>query len=149
MAKSRITFDDGTARTLQSDWPDQGSRFRNFRPDTRPIGQTGTQLSNGALHMFRTRIQYGCHFEIHGLGMGGSAGSALDIANKLKAHLMGGGQCAVYTEDALGSTYATCGLMPGTEPEITPTNSRAIEYAMRLSLINLAGSPVEMICHYA
>lgn len=146
MAKSRVTFNDGTARTLQSDWPEPGSRFANWRPDTRPIGQTGVALADEAIHMFRTSTRYGCHFEIHGLGMGASAGSALDIANKLKAHLLGGGTCAVVTEDALGSSYASCGLMPGTEPEVVQVDRRAIEYVMRLSLINRAAA--EMICHY-
>lgn len=90
----------------------------------------------------------GAHFEIHGLPMGIYEASPANIANELKYQLMNGGTCAVYTEDEFGSTYATCGLMPGTVPEVTLVNRRTMEYALRVSLINLAASPTEMICHY-
>lgn len=147
MAKARITFNDGAARTLASDYPiDVACRFRGFRPDTTPIGDTALGLADERIYMFRSSTRYGCHFEIHGLLMGVAAGSSLDIANKLKAHLISGGDCAVITEDALASTYASCGLMPGTVPEIVQTSARALEYAFRVSLINRAAA--EMICHY-
>lgn len=148
MAKARVVFNDGSSRTLQSDFPiDIACRFRNWRPDTTPQGATAIALADETIYMFRTSIRYGCHFEIHGLLMGTNAStSSLNIANKLKAHLLGGGACQVITEDANGASYASCGLMPGTVPEIFQTNARALEYALRLAVINR--SAAEMVCNY-
>lgn len=70
------------------------------------------------------------------------------IADRLVAHLLGGGTCSVATEDALGSTYATCGLWPGTMPSVRLTDRRTLLYALSLQLVNLAGSPVRMDCVY-
>jgi hypothetical protein len=52
----------------------------------------------------------------------------------------------VITQDANGATYAACGLMPGTTVQITLVNAKALEYAIRLSLINRAAA--EMVCNY-
>jgi hypothetical protein len=71
------------------------------------------------------------------------------IADRLIAHLLGGGMCSVSTEDVLASTYATCGLYPGTTPSLRLTDSRNLLYTLSLQLINLAGSPVAMHCVYA
>lgn len=149
MAKARITFTDGVgAATLSSEFPiDVACRFRGFKPDTSPQGDTAVALADESLHMFKTSTRYGCHFEIHGIFMGTNATtSMLNIANRLKAHLEEGGACAVATEDANGASYASVGLMPGTRPEIVQTNARALEYAMRLSLINR--SAAAMVCNY-
>jgi hypothetical protein len=150
VAKARLTFtDDVGAATLQSDWPSPADRFGNWTPIKRPVGDSANRLSDETLYMFRTSWRYGASFEIRGLGMGAAAGSALDIADRLIAHLLNGGSCAVFTEDKLSSSYATCGLMPGVAPSLQQTDARSIEYTISLSLINLAGSPVQMICHYA
>lgn len=149
MAKARVAFTfESVTYTLQSNYPDPASRFRNWLPDRIPIGDAAHVLSNEQLYRFRTSWRYGCHFEIPGIFMGAITESPLDIAQKLKAHLLDGGTCAVFTEDALGSTYPTCGVWPDTVPEIVLADRRNIEHTMRLSLINLAASPVEMTTHY-
>lgn len=148
MAKSRVTFNDGSDWTLQSVYPDPAYHFRNWTPDSQPVGDFAHVLSNEQLYRFRTSWRYGASFEIPGIAMGAFLRSSLDIANKLKAHLLNGGTCSVYTDDALGSSYATCGIMPGTMPMIQMTDRRTIEYSMQLSLIDLSASPVEMTCHY-
>lgn len=155
MAKPRITFTslDGYSRTLQSDYPDPACRLRNFHADSQPIGDFTHDLAKEQLHRFRTSIRHGCHFEMPALRMGAfTASSAFappaSIANELKLALLNGSTCALFTEDADGNSYATCGLMPGTTPELTLVNRRSMEYSLRLSLINLADTPVPMVCHY-
>lgn len=149
MAKARIVFTDATGTaTLSSDYPiDVACRFRNWRPDTVPQGHSVHALADEALYMFRTSTRYGAHFEIHGLLQGTSASASMvNIANRLKAHLLNGGACQVITQDANSASYAACGIYPGSVPEIVQTNARALEYAMRLSLINRAAA--DMICNY-
>ena len=75
--------------------------------------------------------------------------SQLDIASRLRRHLLNGGTCTLYLTDAAGTSYATCGLKPGTTPEIALADRRTLEYTLSLSLINLAGSPSEMSAYYA
>lgn len=149
MAKSRITFTDGVgAATLQSDYPIPACRFQGWTPKSNPQGQATTAQEDSARAMNRTSWRYGVTFSVHGLGMGAAAGSALDIADRLVGHLLAGGTCAVYTEDVLGTSYATCGLMPGTTPDITQSDDRHLDYSLSLSLINLATSPVPMLAYY-
>lgn len=155
MAKPRITFTslDGYSRTLQSDYPDPACRLKSFHPDPAPIGDAANAVANEQLYRFRTSTRYGCSFEMHGLRMGGFTASSsfatpLSIATELKLALLNGSTCALFTEDADGNSYATCGLMPGTVPEIFLVNRRTMEYGLRLSLINLATTPVPMVAHY-
>lgn len=149
MAKSRITFTDGVgAATLQSDYPIPACRFQGWTPKSNPQGQATTAQEDSARAMNRTSWRYGVAFSMHGLGMGAAAGSALDIADRLVGHLLAGGTCAVYTEDVLGTSYATCGLMPGTTPDITLSDDRHLDYSLSLSLINLADVPVPMVAYY-
>lgn len=157
MAKPRIVFTslDGVSRTLQSDWPDPACRLVNWHPDSQPVGDAKHALSNEALYRFRTSRRHGCHFEMHGLRMGGFnsmsfAAAPLDIANELiEVLLEGNGRTvALHTEDAFGNSYATCGLYPGTKPELFLMDRRTMEYGLRLSLINLAASSAKMECHY-
>ena len=74
--------------------------------------------------------------------------SMVDVADRLIYHLLNGGTCAVNTNDAATSAYATCGLKPGTTPSLELTDRRALEYTLSLQLVNLAGSPARMSCYY-
>lgn len=157
MAKPRIVFTnlDGVSRTLQSDYPESGCRLQSFHQDPQPIGDSAHALADEALFRFRTSIRYGCSFEMPGLRMGAFNPSNLgaspyDIANELRLALLNGNgfTCALYTGDAFDNSYATCGLMPGTTPEVVLVNRRTMEYTLRLALINLAGTPAPIVCHY-
>lgn len=100
--------------------------------------------------MLRLRTDYGARFELPHISSRRSGGVApVDLADRLINHLLNGGTCSVITGDVLSSTYATCGLKPGTTPTLQLTNRRAIEYTLALHLINLAGSPSQMVCRYA
>lgn len=74
----------------------------------------------------------------------------VDIADRLAYWLNNGGTCEVDTGDYDGNIYATCGVAPGTTiAPPTLSDKKNLEYTLSLSLINLAGSPARMRCHYA
>lgn len=147
---STISFTDTVgAATLSNGKPGNGQRFANWVPVPTPIGPMGMRASDGAITRILLRAQYGCSFELRHIPIKAVSGVRLvEVAARLRYHLMNGGTCAVATGDASSSTYATCGLMPGTEPTLVQANPRTLEYTLSLSLVNLAGSPVAMICRY-
>lgn len=150
MAKSRIIFDDGgdtAALAVQSDYPVPACRFSNWVPMTRPIGHVGVALADERQFMFTRRTDYGATFQVMGLRSGAGPTSMVDLANRLIAHLMNGGTCAVYTEDALGSNYTNCGLWPDSQPSLDLMDPVTLEYQLTVQLLNLDGT--RMICHYA
>ena len=145
---TQIDFTDATgAATLTNSKQTPADRFANWTPFVLSIGDSAARQSDGALTMFRTRTDYGAAFELRMIPSSG-ANSKLTIAMRLIAHLMNGGTCAVTTGDAASSAYATCGLTPGTTPQLVMSDKRAIEYTLSLSLLNVAGSPVAMVCRY-
>lgn len=73
----------------------------------------------------------------------------VDIADRLVYWLENGGTCEVDTGDYDGNIYATCGLYPGSSTQPPALSDRKnLEYTLHLDLVNLAGSPVRMRCHY-
>lgn len=73
----------------------------------------------------------------------------VDLADRLAYHLENGGTCQVDTGDYEGNSYATCGLAPGaTASPPVLSDKKNLEYTLSLSLVNLAGSPARMRCHY-
>lgn len=143
-----ITFNDGAAATLKNGKPSPADRFANWTPMTRPFGPTANRLADGALTRIRLRTDYGASFELRGIPIATVGGvREVEVADRLVAWLMNGGTCVVNTDDASGNSY-TCGLMPGTTPSLTQSNSNLLEYNLALSLINLGGSPSAMVCRY-
>lgn len=142
-----ITFNDGTAAQLDNGLRTvgggAGARFSNWVPVTVPIGPQRTNLGTGAITQFRFRTDFGATFELRDIPL-----SMVSVADRLRAHLLNGGTCAVYTEDATARTYATCGLMPESSPELSVQDAGGFLYTLGLSLINLASSPVQMRCEY-
>jgi hypothetical protein len=99
--------------------------------------------------MFRTSTNYGASFELRMIPEAAVAGVRMvEVADRLIAHLMGGGQCAVNTGDAASTSYATCGIYPGTAPSLVLSDASKLEYTLSLALINLAGSPSQMYVRY-
>ncbi len=150
---TQIAFTDAIgAATLTSVVPYPGNRFFNWTPISVPIGESAELQATGAILMFPFRYQYGASFElrsISSIGTGSPLVAPSDIADRLRLWLMNGGTCSVATGDSVASTYSTCGLMPGTTPELVLSDPGLIEYTLRLSLINLAGSPVRMVARYS
>lgn len=145
-----ITFVDSIgAATLKNGKTSPADRFANWTPITTPIGDTAFRLSDQALTRFRTSTSYSASFELRYIPIAAVAGVRLvEVADRLRAHLLNGGTCAVNTGDAESSSYATCGLMPGSAPMLAQASAGPLEYTLSLALINLAASPVQMVCRY-
>jgi hypothetical protein len=144
-----ITFDDGSGTILlRNTRLTPGDRFANWIPaNYRPFGGGAHTLADETRHVFTLRTDYGASFEVRGLGMGNLANGSLDYAERLMAHLLNGGTCAVYPQDTPAASYTNCGLAPGTTPTLTQTDARALEYTLSLAVLNLDGAA--MTCHYA
>lgn len=75
--------------------------------------------------------------------------SKVDLADRLRQHLLNGGQCSVYPNDSDSiQAWTTLGLKPGTVPTLTLTDRRTMEFTLGLSLIDQAGSPSRLIPRY-
>jgi len=142
-----ITFNDGAAATLDNGLTaiasGVASRFANWTPFTRKVGASAQSLATGARAMFAFRTEYGATFEIREV-----PATALAVVLRLKRHLEGGGTCTVTTGDTSSRAYATCGLAGGAEVGLSQSDSVQLTYTVSLSLLNLAGSPADMLCEY-
>lgn len=147
---TQISFtDDVGAAVLTNGKTAPGDRFSNWVPMKRPVGDAAHRLSDQAMTRFRTSWQYGASFELRFIPIAASGGNRLvEIADRLIAHLLNGGTCAVNTGDSGSNSYATCGLMPGATPTLAQMSAGPLEYSLSLAVINLAGSPVQMVCRY-
>ena len=146
-----ITFTDaiGTA-TLTNQKPFPGDRFGAWEPRTMPIGPAPSRQSDGAISMFVLRTDYGASFELRAIPSVSVAGVSMNqLADRLLAHLMRGGQCSIATGDADSNVYPTCGLKPGSSPSCRLSDVGMLEYTITLEVINLAIAPVQMVCRYA
>lgn len=119
-----------------------GSRFSNWTPFTTPIGPAATALGTGAVYRFAFRTDYGA-----ALTLGDIPNANLGVALRLVRWLLGGGTCSVTTGDSASNVYATCGLAPGTTPQLTLEDPTEQTYRLSLSLINL-GAAADMLCLY-
>ena len=149
---AKILFTDAVgAATLQNNfYGTAAGRFANWTPMKRPVGDSVPRQSDGAISFFKFRTDYGASFEFTHIPIKSQTGAVnyVTIADRLISWLMEGGQCAVYTEDTLASTYLTCGLAPGTTPSLKLVDRANLEYSLSLQLLNLAVSPVQMIAQY-
>lgn len=144
-----IVFNDGSSTTLTNGKAVPGDRFSNWVPDSAPIGDPADAQATGGITFFLLRTDHGARFELPHIPNRRTAGvSPMSVAARLILHLLKGGQCTVNTGDVTSASY-TCSLRPGTRPTLNFTNRRAIEYTLSLDLINAAGSPTAMVCHYA
>lgn len=149
MATSIQFTDEIGAATLTNGKVSPADRFATWTPMKRHKGSPTKRDSDNALMLFRTSTIYGATFELQNIPMKSIGGVRnVDVADRLVAHLLGGGTCTVNTGDASSTVYATCGVYPDTEPSLQLTNRQLLEYSLTLALQNLAGSPVQMVCHY-
>lgn len=143
-----ISFTDAIgAAVLTNGKPMPGGRFSAWTPNTVAVGDAAELQSTGARVMFKIRDDYTASFELRGIPCDSTSG-LLDIADRLTNWLESGGTCAVATGDAVGSTYATCGIAKGAKPTLKMSDPKNIEYTLTLALVNLAGTPVRMVCRY-
>lgn len=141
---SSIQFTDSVgSATLACSWPVPFDRFRNWVPFSRPIGEGANALAEGRRYQFQFRTDHGVRFEMPGI-----LNTDVDIALRLMAHLIGGGLVTVNTGDASSRSYASCGLAPGTEPELTLEDRQLLEYTFAATVIDVSTTPVPLLCEY-
>ena len=141
-----ITFTDGTGTAtldngLTSSAGGVGSRFANWTPFTRRVGERATALGTGAGYSFTFRIDYGATFELRDL-----PNTTQSVALRLIRHLQGGGTCTVTTGDTASRTYSQASLDPEGDVSLAFQDPQFLTYSMTCSLINLAGA--DMLCQY-
>lgn len=141
-----ITFTDGTGTStldngLTSSAAGVGSRFANWTPFTRRVGESATALATGARYSFTFRIDYGATFEMRDI-----PNTNQSVALRLLRHLQGGGTCTVTTGDTASRAYATASLDPEGDVTLAFQDAQFLTYTMAFSLINLAGA--DMLCTY-
>jgi hypothetical protein len=146
-----LVFTDGIgAATLKNSKVVPGDRFSSWVTVSKPIGESANRQSDLALSMFKLADSYGATFDLTQIPVAAQSGVRLvDVAARLVYWLLSGGVVAVNTGDVDSNAYASCGLMPGTTPTLTLSDRKNLEYTLSLALVNLAGSPVPMVCHYA
>lgn len=131
-----ITFTDSVgAVTITAKAP----RFLSWTPGYDVIGDVVESLGTGATFAFEFRHDHTCQFAVNEI-------PAADFAKmqRLKAHLIAGGQVTVNTDDLAARSY-TAIRAPGTFPEWEwdPTLMR---FTLRLAVKNTADAP--MLCVY-
>ena len=145
-----ITFTDATGTaTLTNGKPAPMDRFNSWTPFTVPYGDPARRQSDMRLVLFELGTMYGAGFELRKIPVQAVGGTRyVTVALRLIAHLLRGGTCSVATDDAVSSTYATCGLAPDADPSLVLSDPKQLEYTLALRLINLAAVPTHMVCHY-
>jgi len=146
-----ISFTDAFgAATLTNQKPFPADRFGAWEPHTVPIGTAVARQSDGAISMFIYRTDYGASFELRAIPSLEIAGVSMNqIADRLVAWLLQGGTCSISTGDADSNVYPTCGLKVGSSPSCRLADPQMLEYTLGLEVVNLAASPVQMVCRYA
>jgi len=118
------------------------SRFANYTPFTKRIGDTAIALGTGARTMFTFRIDYGASFEMREI-----PNTSLSTALALIRHLQNGGIVTVDVADGVNSPYTNCVLAPDGDVTLALQDSIDLTYTLSLSVINL--SAADMLCAYA
>lgn len=139
-----LSFNDGTAATLDNGTTGVaagvGSRFANWVPFTRRIGDAAVALASGTRSMFTFRIDYGAAFEMRDL-----PNSTQEVAMRLIRHLEAGNTVTVTTSDTGARTY-TAKLDPQGAVSLEFQDPTFLTYTLKLSLIN--DSAADMLCLY-
>ncbi len=142
-----ITFNDGTSATLDNGMTASAiapaSRFADWTPFQRPVGAAAVALGTGARSMFTFRTDYGASFAMNDI-----PNTSMSVMLRCQAHLLGGGTVTVTTSDNASRIYNTCCLAPDGDVSITLQDKTALLYSMSFTLINIAATPVAMICEY-
>jgi hypothetical protein len=131
-----ITWTDGAGTSSLSPLYSSPSRFNGWTPDLNPIGPSAVALGTGQTFTFPFRNDLTVALEISPL-----PGASLELALRLKLHLMSRGQVFVSTDNFLASSFETCILAPGTIPQIEFTNRQTMEYTFSVVLKAGSGLP--------
>jgi hypothetical protein len=148
MAGAHINFtDSGGAAQLDNGMTGvaggYGSQFVGWSSKPNPVGPIKSALGTGAAAAFIFRTDYTATFELQEIPNANVA-----ILDRLIAWLLSGGTVSVTCGDSTSAVYATCCLAEGMKPEKRMFDRNNLTWALKLTLVNIAGSPVPMTCIY-
>lgn len=129
MTAASITWTDATGTDSLSTFPGVPQRFNNWTPNYVPVGPKAVGLGTGQTFVFPFRNDLTVALEIAPL-----AGTYLDLALRLKLHLLDGGSVVVSTTNFMSTYFETCILAPKTEPQISFLDSTMMEYSFAVIL---------------
>lgn len=118
------------------------SRFANYTPFTRRIGDTAVALGTGARTMFTFRIDYGATFEMREI-----PNTSLGTALSLIRHMQDGGVVSIAVDDGTNGPYTNCVLAPDSDVTLAMQDNVELTYTLSVSVINL--NAADMLCAYA
>lgn len=118
------------------------SRFANYTPFTRRVGDTAIALGTGARTMFTFRTDYGASFEMREIP-NTSLGTALDLIR----HMQDGGVVTIDVDDGANGPYSNCVLAPDSDVTLAMQDNVELTYTLSVSVINL--NAADMLCAYA
>lgn len=124
-----ITWTDAEGTSSLATFAGIPNRFNSWTPDFVPIGPTAVGLGTGQTYNFPFRNDLTVALEISPL-----VGADLELALRLKMHLMSGGQVAVSTTNFMSTAFETCILAPGTTPQVDFVDPVMMEYAFSVVL---------------
>jgi hypothetical protein len=136
-----ISFNDGSAASLDNAKPAPGNRFDRWEPSTREIGESAIALGTGARSVFVFRTDRRVRFTLSKI-----PNASMAVMLRLGRHLDRGGTVTVNTDDKAARSY-TCMLAPGAEPPRPMlTDPQLLEYSLEFDL--LSTGVADLICLY-
>lgn len=118
------------------------SRFANYTPFTRRVGDTAIALGTGARTMFTFRTDYGASFEMREI-----PNTSLGTALALIRHMQDGGVVTIDVDDGANGPYNNCVLAPDSDVTLAMQDNVELTYTLSVSVINL--NAADMLCAYA
>jgi hypothetical protein len=119
-----------------------GSRFANYVPFTRRIGDTAIALGTGARTMFTFRVDYGASFEMREIH-----NTSLNVVMSLIRWMQNGGVVTIDVGDGVNGPYTNCVLASDGDVTISMQDNVELTYTLSVSVINL--NAADMLCAYA
>lgn len=133
---TQLAWTDSTgAATLTNGKPAPADRFsawRNWPSSADSAAVRDVAVGTGLTFRWRFRHEHLASFELRMIPM-----ASLNLLERLKDHLEGGGQVTVTVDDAAAHVH-TCVLAPGADVEYEQADPKFQEYTLRLTLRNTA-----------
>lgn len=139
-----IDFTDGTgSASLACSWPTPANRFRSYAPDVADKQDVAHGLGTGRRHVYTYADIYTAAIELPGI-----LKSDLDIAVRLKKHLLAGGLVTLTSDDGNSTSYTDCALAEGSDVTIELEDRQMLEYVVRATFVSQDSPPVPLLFEY-
>lgn len=136
-----ITFNDGTARTLQNNAPYPGSNFRGWKAQPKVQAARQFSLADGTPYVWKHRTDWKVSFAIENLRP-----VDLDVAQYCIAHLENAGTVTLNTGDTSARTH-TAMMSDGDGASIDGPNERGY-YTFSATLTVIPAPATPPLCTY-